>query len=293
MVLNTVSADPNVTEATLSMPAAVMENIAEARELEIRTNVGTIVFDREALGQLGTAAVEISIAKTEKPENAEEPADSNAQYINLTAKAGENDVFTGNGGSAKVAVDYEAPAEADKTVYVYYVNGSERTRVPAEYVGGKLVITMTHFSVYQIVTETKDAAVTANDTANVTLSAPTAGWKIGENTFTVSSLDNAPCVVMLKRAGEITVLTADNANGIHTYTCTLADGDELIVRMKGDLNNDGFVNVTDVALAKSAYLGKNEVDSYGLYSLTGSEDITITDAARLKAAYLGKVTFVW
>ena len=86
----------------------------------------------------------------------------------------------------------------------------------------------------------------------VTVTAPASGWTVGENTFTVAC-DKA-CVVLVKSGETYTKLTATNSGDTHSFTATLAKGDEIIVRLKGDVNGDGIVNALDATLVSRACL---------------------------------------
>ena len=86
----------------------------------------------------------------------------------------------------------------------------------------------------------------------VTVTAPASGWAAGENTFTVAC-DKA-CVVLVKSGDTYTKLTAANSGETHSFTAALAEGDEIIVRLKGDVNGDGIVNALDATLVSRACL---------------------------------------
>ena len=86
----------------------------------------------------------------------------------------------------------------------------------------------------------------------VTVTAPASGWAAGENTFTVAC-DKA-CVVLVKSGETYTKLTAANSGETHSFTANLAKGDEIIVRLKGDVNGDGIVNALDATLVSRACL---------------------------------------
>lgn len=93
----------------------------------------------------------------------------------------------------------------------------------------------------------------------VTVTAPASGWAAGENTFTVAC-DKA-CVVLVKSGGTYTKLTAANNGETHSFTANLAEGDEIIVRLKGDVNGDGIVNTADAMLVSRACLS----ETHGAY----------------------------
>lgn len=136
-------------------------------------------------------------------------------------------------------------------------------------------------------------AGTGSAAPTVTLTAPASGWAVGENTFTVSC--EKACVVVLKSGDTYTKLTAVNSGDAHSFTATLAEGDEIIVRLKGDVNGDGAINTTDAGLAKAASLNKGSLSGLNLVCamVSGGTSVKITDAGQIKAASLNKLTFSW
>ncbi len=127
----------------------------------------------------------------------------------------------------------------------------------------------------------------------VTVTAPASGWAAGENTFTVAC-DKA-CVVLVKSGETYTKLTAANDGNTHSFTATLAKGDEIIVRLKGDVNGDGVINTTDAGMAKAASLNKGSLSGLNLICamVSGGTTVKTTDAGQIKAASLNKLTFNW
>lgn len=127
----------------------------------------------------------------------------------------------------------------------------------------------------------------------VTVTAPASGWAAGENTFTVAC-DKA-CVVLVKSGETYTKLTAANNGETHSFTATLAEGDEIIVRLKGDVNGDGVINTTDAGMAKAASLNKGSLSGLNLICamVSGGTTVKTTDAGQIKAASLNKLTFNW
>lgn len=127
----------------------------------------------------------------------------------------------------------------------------------------------------------------------VTVTAPASGWAAGENTFTVAC-DKA-CVVLVKSGETYTKLTAANSGETHSFTATLAEGDEIIVRLKGDVNGDGVINTTDAGMAKAASLNKGSLSGLNLICamVSGGTTVKTTDAGQIKAASLNKLTFNW
>ena len=127
----------------------------------------------------------------------------------------------------------------------------------------------------------------------VTVTAPASGWAAGENTFTVAC-DKA-CVVLVKSGETYTKLTAANSGETHSFTANLAEGDEIIVRLKGDVNGDGVINTTDAGMAKAASLNKGSLSGLNLICamVSGGTTVKTTDAGQIKAASLNKLTFNW
>lgn len=127
----------------------------------------------------------------------------------------------------------------------------------------------------------------------VTVTAPASGWAAGENTFTVAC-DKA-CVVLVKSGETYTKLAAANNGETHSFTANLAEGDEIIVRLKGDVNGDGVVNNTDTIQARAASLGKatlTEINA-ACAKVVGGTAVTNTDVIQIGAVALGKAAFQW
>lgn len=127
----------------------------------------------------------------------------------------------------------------------------------------------------------------------VTVTAPASGWAAGENTFTVAC-DKA-CVVLVKSGETYTKLTAANSGETHSFTANLAEGDEIIVRLKGDVNGDGVVNNTDTIQARAASLNKatlTEINA-ACAKVVGGTAVTNTDVIQIGAVALGKAAFQW
>ena len=69
------------------------------------------------------------------------------------------------------------------------------------------------------------------------------------------------CVVLVKSGETYTKLAAANSGETHSFTANLAEGDEIIVRLKGDVNGDGIVNALDATLVSRACLS----ETHGAY----------------------------
>lgn len=127
----------------------------------------------------------------------------------------------------------------------------------------------------------------------VTVTAPASGWAAGENTFTVAC-DKA-CVVLVKSGETYTKLTAANSGETHSFTANLAKGDEIIVRLKGDVNGDGMISAADFGQAKAAALGYLSLSGANLHCATvsGGTSVRAADFGQIKAVALGNLTFKW
>ena len=149
--------EEDVDKVEVTIPAAVMGNIDKAEKLELQTSVGTIAFDKEALGQMaGASDVSISMEAGEANEE-----DGSVTFTLTATDADGKNVFEGGSGSATISVDFEAPSEG-KEIHVYYVQeDGTKTRVPAKYENGKLIFTVEHFSEYLAIEENADVKVTA------------------------------------------------------------------------------------------------------------------------------------
>ena len=127
----------------------------------------------------------------------------------------------------------------------------------------------------------------------VTVTAPASGWAEGDNTFTVAC-DKA-CVVLVKSGETYTKLAAANSGDTHSFTATLAEGDEIIVRLKGDIDGDGSIDSVDYGQAKAAALKKlplTEIETL-CATVTGGTSVDSGDYGLIKAVALNKTTCDW
>ena len=140
-------------------------------------------------------------------------------------------------------------------------------------------------------------AGTSADAPTIIVTAPAAGWKLdAENTFTVASDNDVACVVLVKKTdGTYQKLTATTADGTHSFTATLAEGDSIIVALKGDVSGDGLVNNTDVIQAQAASLHKVELSGFKVYCamVSGSTSVVNTDVIQIQAVSIHKASFKW
>lgn len=140
-------------------------------------------------------------------------------------------------------------------------------------------------------------AGTSADAPTITVTAPAAGWKLdAENIFTVASDNDVACVVLVKKAdGSYEKLTATTADGTHSFAATLAEGDSIVVALKGDVNGDGVINNMDAGRVKALSMGKGSISGHYWYcaAVMGGESITNMDAGRVKAVSMGKSKLAW
>lgn len=136
--------DEEINSMEMTIPKNIISQISRASKLELQTNVGTITFDKNALGQLsaGDSSVSISMSVSDQDK------DGNVTF-SLTAKDedGEDAFIDGGAGSAVISADFEAPEEG-KQINVYYNNAGKLERVFAQYENGKLSFIVYHFSEY-------------------------------------------------------------------------------------------------------------------------------------------------
>ena len=132
--------------------------------------------------------------------------------------------------------------------------------------------------------------------AVITIVSPEGGWKQGgANTFTVSSTNNVACVVIVKNGDTYTRLTATTTGDVHGFTHTFTDDCEIIVAVKGDVNNDGKVTAADAAAASAIEVGNITVDDIEKLIMDVNKDgkVTAADSAAAKAVEVGNLTMPW
>lgn len=139
-------------------------------------------------------------------------------------------------------------------------------------------------------------AGTSAGAPEIRVTAPANGWAAGENIFTVASDGDAACTVMVKKAdGTLVRLTASTADGTHSFTAVLAEGDSLVVGLKGDVNGDGEITSRDIVQAQAGFLGKLTLQDHRQLcgAVSGGDAIGSRDIVQIRAAFLGKLTLKW
>ena len=257
ITMDVSSTEENITKNEVAIPAAAMDQLKTANSVTMTTNVGTLTFDKAALGRIDTAAEEnavtISLESVSKPDGLPASEGEEVKYIELNATAGENPVFAGDGdGTATVSLDYPAPAEG-KFVKVNFIDNTSRTAVTASYANGKVSFTIGHFSTYEIVTVSGYAVTVEDKTNNVATVTPSG------DVVTVTC--TKPCVAVYTTDGGTTYnrMTAVAAGTENTYTFTATADCTVVVALKGDVNLDGKVNATDSGNIKRSLLSTGEM----------------------------------
>lgn len=141
-------------------------------------------------------------------------------------------------------------------------------------------------------------AGTSADAPTIIVTAPAAGWNLdAENIFTVASDNDVACVVLVKKAdGTYQKLTATTGeDGTHSFTATLAEGDSIVVALKGDVDGDGKLTSSDVVVCKAVTLEKTTLEGHYFYAalVTNGSSITSSEVALIKAVTLERTTIDW
>ncbi|MBR5490621.1 MAG: dockerin type I repeat-containing protein, partial [Oscillospiraceae bacterium] len=143
--------------------------------------------------------------------------------------------------------------------------------------------------------ENGTVTVKAGNTS-IVVNAPEGGWKIGENTFTVSSTNDVACVVLVKTGDSYKVLSATtDENSIHSFTATLDADSEIVVAMKGDIDGNGRLSATEVTQIKYAQLRKGSLDTLQTHiaDVDGNGRLSATEVTQIKYAQLRKGSLSW
>ena len=142
-------------------------------------------------------------------------------------------------------------------------------------------------------------AGTSADAPEIKVTAPAAGWKLGEsNTFTVASDNDVACVVLVKKAdGTYQKLTATTGeNGKHSFTATLAADDSIVVALKGDVSGDGVIGMDDATQVMNAWVNETEISAIGIFAANvtnAAEAISMNNATAIMNAWVNETAFAW
>jgi len=152
-------------------------------------------------------------------------------------------------------------------------------------------------------TVTEDIPVALNPVVNMTgtttkiaaVTAPASGWKVGANTFTVTC-EKACVVAYTNDNGETyTRLTPTGSGNTYSFTVDLTAETQIVVAIKGDVNNDGLINTTDIGQVQT--LSKNPSRMTALRLLCGDVNkdglINTTDIGQIQTVSKGTRAFAW
>ena len=142
-------------------------------------------------------------------------------------------------------------------------------------------------------------AGTSADAPEIKVTAPAAGWKLGEsNAFTVASDKDVACVVLVKKADgtyqELTATTGED--GKHSFAATLAADDEIIVALKGDVSGDGVIGMDDATQVMNAWVNETEISAIGIFAANvtnAAEAISMNNATAIMNAWVNETAFAW
>lgn len=140
---------------------------------------------------------------------------------------------------------------------------------------------------------------TSADAPEIKVTAPAAGWKLdAENIFTVASDNDVACVVLVKKAdGSYEKLTATTGeDGTHSFTAMLAEGDEIIVALKGDVSGDGVIGMDDATQVMNAWVNETEISAIGIFAANvtnAAEAISMNNATAIMNAWVNETAFAW
>ena len=144
----------------------------------------------------------------------------------------------------------------------------------------------------------ENISVTVDDrtAGKAVLTAPAEGWTEGENVFTVSC--SSACSVLLKdQNGALSVLlaAASGSSSVYSFTADLADGDSVIVAMKGDANQDGILRIQDTRLINSQSMSGDVFDAVQKYQcdIDGNGVVDTKDSRQVMLTFLGSRQLNW
>ena len=134
------------------------------------------------------------------------------------------------------------------------------------------------------------------DVSNAVVTEPEDGWKVGENTFSVSC--DVPCSIFITNDNGQSFIRLETMEieDKHYYTVSdLTQETQLYIMLTGDANGDGKLTTSDVTKLKAAALQKSNLDAATSITadVNGDGKITTADVTKLKAVVLKKTNLKW
>ena len=139
----------STTSAALTVPQNTADSLKNAASLTLKTDVGSVKLDGNALGTIAdkaTAAVEIKIVK-----------DDNTYEV--TAQAGSANLLPGGDSSGTVTVSVPYTLTDGKNILVFCVDAGKHERMDSSFEDGTLTWTTSHLSTFQSVEYDSDDEV--------------------------------------------------------------------------------------------------------------------------------------
>ena len=108
----------------------------------------------------------------------------------------------------------------------------------------------------------------------------------------MASENDVACVVLVKKAdGTYQKLTATTGeNGKHSFTATLAEGDSIVVALKGDVSGDGVIGMDDATQVMNAWVNETEISAIGIFAANA---ISMNNATAIMNAWVNETAFAW
>ena len=144
-----LSTTNSTTSAVLTVPQNTAVSLKNAASLTLKTDVGSVKLDGNALGTIAdkaTAAVEIKIVK-----------DDNTYEV--TAQAGSANLLPGGDSSGTVTVSVPYTLTDGKNILVFCVDAGKHERMDSSFEDGTLTWTTSHLSTFQGVDYNSDDEV--------------------------------------------------------------------------------------------------------------------------------------
>ena len=198
------------------------------KEVELKTNVGTLTISDAAWNDMTAKATEVDKTASVVIKLEDKSKESSNPVYEVTATVGEENAFDGSGdGAVTISVPYAADGEKGN-VKVYCTDDGKMEDMNAALSDGILSWTTSHFSTFEVVAYDETAEVTYQTTKDGTTSVSSGSF----HDALTAVASNGGTITLLKDVAMFNRLYQQNADYFRQLTLYIIAGDEKLEQVR-------------------------------------------------------------
>ena len=252
------------------------------KEVELKTNVGTLTISDAAWNDMTAKATEVDKTASVVIKLEDKSKESSNPVYEVTATVGEENAFDGSGdGAVTISVPYAADGEKGN-VKVYCTDDGKMEDMNAALSDGILSWTTSHFSTFEVVAYDETAEVTYQTTKDGTTSVSSGSFHdaltaVASNGGTITLLKD----VTWNAETAFTTAKAVTIQGSHKIDVTVALSNDtsiktaFVIQKNGGITLDGVTMNVTTATGNEQKTGRNAA-----FSITNDAKLALVNGAK-------------